>query len=135
MALHYALRYPRRLSHLLLVGTTAEWVYTDEIAAALRRRAPGAEVLAAFLEPAADDTEFARGQKLVAATFGFHAFDPERVERLFDPTVWSAAACARSRELMADCDVVSRLGEIEVRTLILAGRHDFFCPPAQAERL
>src|SRR5437870_4863507 len=32
-----------------------------------------------------------------------------------------AAACARSRELMADCNVASRLGEIAVPTLILAG--------------
>ena len=36
---------------------------------------------------------------------------------------------------MAGCDVVSRLGEIDVPTLILSGRHDFFCPPSQAERL
>ncbi len=37
--------------------------------------------------------------------------------------------------LMADCDVVARLGEIEAPTLILAGRHDFFCPPSQAARM
>ncbi len=36
---------------------------------------------------------------------------------------------------MADCNVAARLGEIEVPTLILTGRHDFFCPPSQAERL
>jgi len=36
---------------------------------------------------------------------------------------------------MAGCDVVSRLGEIDVPTLILGGRRDLFCPPSQAERM
>jgi len=58
-----------------------------------------------------------------------------RAQRLFRETVWSPAANARSRELMADCDGASRLGEIDVPTLILSGRHDFFCPPSQAERM
>ena len=34
-----------------------------------------------------------------------------------------------------DCNVASRLGEIDVPTLILVGRRDFFCPPSQAERM
>jgi proline iminopeptidase len=135
VALQYALRYPRRLSHLLLVGTTAAWDYADEIITELQRRAASAEVVTALLEVATNDAEFARGQKLATATLGFHTCDPERAERLFSSTVWSPAACARSRELMADCNVVSRLGEIEVPTLILAGRHDFFCPPSQSVRM
>jgi len=135
LALQYALRYPHHLSHLLLVGTTAAWDYTDHLIAELQRRAPAREVLAAFLAPPADDAEFARGQRLVAATLGFRRFDPPRAESLFRSTLWSAAACARSRELMADCDVASRLGEIDVPTLVLVGRHDFFCPPDQAARL
>ena len=32
-------------------------------------------------------------------------------------------------------DVVPRLGEIGVPTLVLAGRDDFIAPPSQAERL
>jgi proline iminopeptidase len=135
LTLQYALRYPDRVSHLLLVGTTAAWDYTDQIVAELQERAVSAKVLTAFLDVAVDDAEFGRGQKLVAATLGFHTFDPERAERLFGSTVWSPTACARSRELMADCNVVSRLGEIQVPTLILAGRHDFFCPPSQADRM
>ncbi len=101
----------------------------------LQRRDPSAEVLAAFLDVPGDDAAFARSQKLVAATLGFRTFDPQRAERLFSSTVWSAAACARSRELMVDCNVASRLGEIDVPTLILVGRRDFFCPPSQAERM
>ena len=123
------------MSHLLLVGTTAAWDYTEELLAELRRRRPDPVVLAAFLDLPADDATFARNQELVAAALGFHALGPARAKRLFGETLWSPAANARSRELMAGCDVVSRLGEIDVPTLILSGRHDFFCPPSQAERL
>ena len=135
VALQYALRYPQHVARLLLVGTTAAWDYAEEIVAELHRRSPGADVLTAFLDVPTDDAEFARGQKLVATTLGFHTFDPPRVERLFGSTIWSAAACARSRELMADCNVASRLGDIDVPTLILTGRYDFFCPPSQGARL
>ena len=93
----YALRHPRHLSHLLLVGTTAAWNYTDEIIVELQRRVPGAEVLSAFLDVPADDATFARNQELVAATLGLHACDPARAQRLFRETVWSPAANACSR--------------------------------------
>lgn len=135
LALRYALRFPERTSHLLLVGTTAAWDYPGEIAAALAARAPSPGVVDAFLSPASDEAAFARGQNLVAACLGLHAYDPDRVERVFASTAWSPVACARSRALMADCDVAGRLGEIAAPTLVLAGRHDFFCPPPQAERL
>jgi proline iminopeptidase len=135
IALQYALRYPQRLSHLLLVGTTAAWDYTDEIVADLPRRTTSAAVVSGLVHVAADDAKFARDQRLVAATLGFRAFDPDRAACLFASTIWSPAACARSRELMADCDVTSRLADISAPTLVLAGCHDFFCPPSQAERL
>jgi proline iminopeptidase len=96
LALQYALRYPRRVSHLILVGTTAAWDYPDEILAELRRRAPSAKVLSAFLDPPAGGEAFARGQRLVTATLGFQAYDPARAERLFAATIWSPAACVRS---------------------------------------
>lgn len=46
LALKYALRYPERLTHLLLVGTTAAWDYMDQLAADLQRRAPSTRLLA-----------------------------------------------------------------------------------------
>src|SRR5439155_19360205 len=49
VALQYALRYPRRLSHLFLVGTTAAWDYTDEIIAELQRLAANADAGPAVL--------------------------------------------------------------------------------------
>src|SRR5438874_741780 len=62
-ALQYALRYPRRLSHLLLVGTTAAWDYIDEIMVQLQRRDPSAEVLAAFLDVPGGDAGTSRSSR------------------------------------------------------------------------
>jgi proline iminopeptidase len=135
VALQHALRYPGRVSHLLLVGTTAAWDYVDEIVAELPRRTASAAVVSAVVDVAVDEEQFSRDQHLVTAALGLYESDPDRVARLFAATIWSPAACARSRELMADCDVAARLAEIAIPTLVLVGRHDFFCPPSQAERL
>src|SRR5437867_10761640 len=133
LALRYALRHPRHLSHLLLVGTTAAWDYTEDILAELRRRRPGHAVLAAFLDLSADDATFARNQELVAATLGFHAFEPARAQRLFSETAWSPAANARSRGLMAGCGVVSRTGGSDGPTGKLSCPRSICFPPSPRE--
>src|SRR5437764_419578 len=84
-------------------GSSAPRRRGTTLLAELRRRRPGPEVLTAFLDVRADDATFARNQELVAATLGLHACDPVRAQRLFRETVWSPAANARSRELMAGC--------------------------------
>src|SRR5205823_2204367 len=45
---------------------------------------------------------------------------------------FSAAASKRGSELVQGYDVVPRLGEIRVPTLVLTGRDDFIAPPSQA---
>ena len=134
LALEYALRYPERVSHLLLVGTTAAWDYLQELAAELGRRDPGPEVIDAFFAEPATDAELA-AQQLRLAPLGFHRHPTELAARLFRRTRWSVAGWARGRETLFSFDRVSSLGDVSVPTLILTGRHDFFCPPAQAERL
>jgi proline iminopeptidase len=134
LALMYALQYPQRVSHLLLVGTTAAWDYFDEMAEDLQRRAVGEEVAAALLNLPATDHEMARNQ-LAIAPLAFHPANVQLANRVLSKTVWNAAANVRSRQLTADYNVRPRLGEITAPTLILTGREDFFCPPMQAERM
>ena len=76
LALLYALRYRRHVSHLLLVGTTAAWDYFDAMAMDLRHRAVGKEVAAALLDLPATDEEMARNQLAIAAL----AFHPANVQ-------------------------------------------------------
>jgi proline iminopeptidase len=134
LALEYALRHPERVSHSLLVGTTAAWDYLPELGAELARRDTGPEVVnALFSEPATDAALAAR--ELALAPLGFHRKAAEFAERVFRHTRWSALGWARGRETLFGFDRVARLAKVDVPTLILTGGHDFFCPPAQAERL
>lgn len=134
LALLYALRYPQRVSHLLLVGTTAAWDYFDEMAAEVTRRGVSADVVHALVDLPASEAEMADNQR-VLAPLALHHDNVALINRLLGETIWNAAANVRSRELAPDCNVVSRLGEIAAPTLIMTGFEDFFCPPSQAERM
>ena len=134
LALLYALHYPAHLSHLLLVGTTAAWDYFDEMAAESQRRGLGADVVNALVDLPTSNEQMARYQRAIAPV-AFHRDNVGLVDRVLGKTVWNWEANARSRQMAGDFNVVSRLGEIDVPTLILAGRDDFFCPPSQAERM
>ncbi len=134
IALEYALRYPQHLSHLILIGTAPALDYMDEVRANARRRGATAEMLAALETVPDSDEAQARRANLIAPLY-WHAFDPEYADRVFANTVFSASASARARVMRQAYDVVARLPEIGVPTLIIVGRDDFICPPAQAERL
>lgn len=135
IALHYALAYPSRLSHLILVGTHAAWDYGEEIAANLARRQATPEQLAPFSAPSpTTDGEYAQMVETIMPLF-YHHVDPVANQQFLADVVWSAAAYDRYGELLQTHDVVSRLGEIRVPTLVVVGQDDFITPPAQAERV
>jgi proline iminopeptidase len=134
LALLYALQYPQRVSRLLLVGTTAVWDYFDAMAAELARRAVTPAVVRALVDLPKSDEEMAHNQYAIAP-LALHRDHVYLVNRVLGKTIWNAAANVRSRDLATAFNVASRLGEIAAPTFILTGRHDFFCPPGQAERL
>lgn len=134
LALLYALRYPQRVSHLLLVGTTAAWDYFDELAVDLQRRAVGEEVAAALLNLPATDREMAHNQ-LAIAPLAFHPANVQLANRVLTKTALERRGECAQPTTRSGLQVRSRLGEISAPTLILTGREDFFCPPIQAERM
>jgi proline iminopeptidase len=142
VALEYALRYPDRLSHLVLLDTAADSRWS-------RQNAP--------------DLLAKRGyspEKVELVRRWFHGeFEPREYFRIFlrignaysyDPSLWRAARdlvrgewrtklrpealIYAGRQLIKDWTVVDRLGEITAPTLVMAGRDDFLFPPqAQLE--
>lgn len=132
IALEYALRYPERLSHLILIDTAPAYNYGAEIRANLKRKNPTPLMLAALRSPTPSHVaELERLFHTVLPLY-FHQFDPKLAGRLFAVVVWSTSAAARNEHLLPRYNVVSRLKEIEVPTLIVVGRDDFVCPPSQA---
>jgi proline iminopeptidase len=135
VALEYALRYPNRLSHLILSDTAPSWGdYDDEIAANVEQRNPPEEVRAAAAEPA-DDESFARIFTALLPLY-YATYDPERERRHFEGSIFCSATAAHSLEVARHTyNVTERLGEIRAPTLVTVGRHDFICPPSRAEIL
>lgn len=134
IGLHYALRFPQRLSHLLLVGGHAAWDYGEEILDACRRRGATPEMLAAFQRSPKDDKDLAQMVRHLMPLY-MHRYNADVAEQYVTNVRWDAAASARYGQLLRDYNLEPRLGEIQIPTLIIVGRDDVVTPPAQAQRL
>lgn len=139
LALEYALRYPDRLTGLILCSTAPVVDYAERsFAIAAERATPEQlETLASALSgPVADDAAFLAAFRQVIPIY-FHAYEPATGEALLRVLRPRAAAFNRSFfHCLPRYDVRERLEEIGVPTLILGGRSDWFPPPeAGPERL
>ena len=134
IALHYALRYPEHLSHLVLVGGHAAWDYGPEILAACQRRGATSQTLEAFQRSPRDDADLAQMVRNLMPLY-LHRYDADLAERYVSNVRWNAAASTRYGQLLRDYNLLTRLREIRTPTLIVVGRDDIVTPPAQAERL
>ena len=132
IALEYALRYPERLSHLILSGTAPAFDYEEEIADIVRRKGATQEQVDALEATTPDNATLEHQVKLLGPLY-WHNFDADLAERVFAETVYSAEALEAGFELLEQWDVTPCLGEIRTPTLILVGRHDFICPPSRAK--
>jgi proline iminopeptidase len=134
VALEYALRYPQSLSHLLLLGTCGDtrWVQENAPELLAKRGYSAATVQAAH--------RFFNGQLTpgevfpTAMKFGtayFYSLPAMVRETLFGPRakMQPEAHVFGFSQLLTGWTVMDRLGEIEVPTLVMAGRQDFLFPP------
>src|SRR5215207_3621628 len=132
IALEFALRYPERLSHLILLDTAPTFDYGEEIEANARRKGATQEQLEALEASAGNEAEFRHLWKLIEPLY-FHTFDADLAERMMGETIFSVEAAKASEAIMEEWDLTARLGEISAPSLILVGRDDFVCPPSQAK--
>ena len=134
IAQHYALRHQSHLRGLILATTYPAWDYPDVVLEGARRKGTPTEVEAMntrFFSHLANDEEM---ESLVAAIGGLYFFDrdSEAARHVNTEARYSAAAYNHAvLDIHADHDVVDRLGEIEVPTLVLCGTNDFVTPYEQ----
>ncbi len=131
IALHHALRHQQHLAGLVLANAYPAWDYKDMVLENARQRGTPEEAAAIerrFFEHLESDEDLAN----LAATIGgmyFHDRDSEAARTFGINTVFSAAAYNRSViDIHAQHNVVDRLGEIDVPTLVLCGADDFITP-------
>ena len=133
ISLEYALRYPETLSHLILVDTSPAFKHDREVIANAKRKGATKEMMAALhSQSPVFDQQFQDSFQVILPLY-FSRYDDELARCMFERTKWSALAGIRSNQLLARYDVTQRLCEINVPTLIIAGRDDFICPPSQAD--
>jgi proline iminopeptidase len=134
VALEYALRYPERLSRLILLDTTSALDYGEEIEANARRKGATEEQLEALAASTEDDAESWRLWKVIEPLY-FHTYDADLAERVLGETIPSAQAAQAGDAIVEEWDLTARLDEISAPTLVLVGKDDFICPPSRAKIL
>jgi proline iminopeptidase len=137
VALEYALRYPDRVSRLLLLDTGADSRWAREVAPEVlaRRGYPPAKVdlVRRWFRGDFGRREYYRIFWRIGDAYssgnGLYAAARELAAGGWRSRIRPEAFIHSSRSLLPGWSVVSRLGAIAVPTLVLAGRDDFVFPP------
>ena len=142
VALEYALRYPQSLSHLLLADTCGDtwWVRENAPKLLAKRgfRPAVVETARRFYTGQIGPGEFMPSMRKLAKAY-YHNPSPLLMAREvltvgMRTKVQPEAQIFAFSQLLKGWTVMSQLGEIQVPTLVLAGRDDFQFPPEhQAE--
>jgi proline iminopeptidase len=142
VALEYALRYPESLSHLLLLDTCGDtwWVQQNapEILAKRGFRPATVETARRFYNGQIEPDAFMPSMMRLAGAY-YHRPGPLLMTREILKVGMRTKARPEAQifafgQLLKGWTVMDRLGEIQVPTLVLAGRDDFQFPPEhQAE--
>jgi proline iminopeptidase len=136
VALEYALRYPQNLSHLVLMNTGGDqwWVNRNvpEILAKRGYRPSAVEAARRFYNGQFTPSEFLSLFMKFGGAYFYHLdllglardviFGPHQKTRP-EATIFGYT------HTLKDWTVMDRLSEIQVPTLVLAGRYDFLFPP------
>lgn len=136
VALEYALRYPGSLSHLVLMNTGADYWWAQENAAELLAKrgysSSAVEACRRFFSGQLTPAEFTPTfMKFMTAYFYRVNWLKMAREVLLGPRpkLRPEALIFAGSQLVNGWTVMDRLGEIQVPTLVLAGRQDFLYPP------
>ena len=135
VALGYALEYPDRLANLILVATAPSHRFLDEARAIVEERGTPDQVRVcrALWEGSFESLEQLHEYYRVMGPLYARSFDPEAAEEGWGRGIRSYPALNRGfGDFLRTFDYVDRLHEIACPTLILAGEHDWICPPSQS---
>jgi proline iminopeptidase len=140
VAMAHAARYPASVSHLILVATVCHAGYVQrarEIVAA-RGTADQARYCEDLFAGRIDSEEKMRAYFLAMGDLYARVADPALSEIGLRRAILSPDALNRAhgpQGMLRNYDLRSELGRVVAPTLILAGRHDWICPPEFSEEI
>ncbi|HEV2766407.1 MAG TPA: alpha/beta hydrolase [Acidimicrobiales bacterium] len=135
VALELALRHPARVAGLVLVAATPGQLGSSEsLADTLDATPTPPEVQVLQRVPPASDAELEATMHALAPFF-FHDTGQSDPRQVFAGAGFDARTAVQMMQALHWWSAVERLGNVQVPVLVLAGRHDVFCPPSEAERI
>jgi proline iminopeptidase len=140
VAMAHAARYPDAVSHLVLVVTAAHAGFNDRARAILAERGTAAQQAAAadLWAGRLDTVEKLRHYYEVLGPLYSLRYDPAAAQASRGRAILSPEAITKAFApggFLRGFDLRSELAAITAPTLILAGRHDWICPPEFSEEI
>lgn len=142
VALEYALRYPQNLTHLVLVNSGGNyWWASENSAQVLARRgfSPDlVEVARCHFNGLFEPGEMFSNLMKLGTAYNPHTSGLQIPHMLFygmQTKLQPEALIYAGTTLLKDWNIMDRLGEIKVPTLLIAGREDFVYPPEHQQEL
>jgi proline iminopeptidase len=136
VALEYALRYPHRLSHLILMDTGGDqWWPRENAPELLARRGfkpETVEIARRWCHGQIEPNQMVPYAQKLAGAYEPHLSlwqAPRELIMALRMKTRAEAFLFGFRELSKDWNVMDRLGEINTPTLVMAGRDDWLFPP------
>ncbi|CAN5859028.1 alpha/beta hydrolase [soil metagenome] len=141
IALEYTLAHPERVTHLILRDTAASHQYESQAkATALARAAEFPEINEddlnrIFAGKMKDDNDFKRTFAAIAPLYDAN-YELEKTKQWLERITFRAQThnFAFSQNIPG-FDLIARLGEITVPTLVIVGRHDWITPLEASQEL
>jgi proline iminopeptidase len=138
VALGYALRYPSRLSNLVLVCTAASFRFIEEARRHVDRHgtADQKRVCQALWEGSFQSLEQLREFYQVMGPMYSTTFKPQEFEASWNRSLRSIEALNQGfGGFLRSFDFTGQLHEIRCPTLVIGARHDWICAPRHSEEI
>ncbi|MER3433708.1 MAG: prolyl aminopeptidase [Leptolyngbya sp. ERB_1_1] len=136
VALTYATRYPQNLSHLIVIAAVPDSRFLQRAQEILQERGTPEQIaLAQYLWNGNFETEEQLGDyfRIMHSLYSFTAEPTQTVQRR---TILSIDAINEAfGGFLRSYNVLDQLHKITVPTLVIAGRHDWICPPEFSEEI
>jgi proline iminopeptidase len=140
VAMAHAARYPRAVSHLVLIATVAHSGYVKRAKELVAERGTAEQIAMCedLFAGRIDSEEAMRRFFTVMASLYSYKFNPTTASEGLDRTIYSPDALnvAHGPEgFLRGFDLRPQLGAITAKTLIIAGRHDWISAPEFSQEI
>lgn len=138
VALSYAIRYPQNVSHLIAIATTASCRFLEKAKSFIAARGTEEQKKYAALlwEGKFENEGQLREYFRVMGPVYSLKYDPEKSAASWNRTIFSIDAInVAFAGFLRSYNVLDQLPKITAPTLVVAGRHDWICPPEFSEEI